>query len=760
MIVIGYISNLRAEAKETLNIILNLDPFSDRQFEGETKINDGGRFTYWNPALTKNGYIYLDNNVNIVNSYRVDIEADINIFPNVVNTFKAVNYHLFTLEDKKENLREYKSKTYSNSYGFGDSAVLIYVGGTEDSDCRIKPGDTTYIKITFYNNAGFDWNLKAGAIESKGINIKPNTLMKDNGIHSVKVPTKYNFLELDIPEPLRGHIKIVPSDHKKDVLPQFFDFGGINVVTIRDGYIGEYYYKLTLLDGLDKKYWGRMWEIKVTLKYEYFDILPGMNNDPATKVNYDITFKHDYKLKVPSIKFGIPYPSNHENPDYRNKIFYTIGRATNLTLSYNIEDEFSLDDIKIVTDDEIEKIRNATSDTINVNEKLLDVWNNGISNKTSYKTGEISTTILEPENGFQRIYIYLNRSFPEFPYEIYGEPDHNKINILIKVNAPQVQYGSKLAFKWGYGKYNDSKVLRNTNTGLARSVSSAGPWMNIDIEYIIAKYNKENDTFIESSDKHYSPKGYMKLKITAANTGDKSAYQMSYKYIFSKYVKVLKNYADFITLKNIMSTAKESSGEDALYINSKNDLPSNMKAVFNIFIFYDFGEDETDTTIAQRNLGDDKDKVILTKADVTLCQNLKCENANSFVNQLINVDFKMPMKDMVEQDEFDLVDELIYKEKEKAKAKEESSKSKAWIAGVIVACFVIAGLSIYVFIDFKKKIWIFKPKKQQEEVIIGGEEKPKANEKVEIIENTERINVERKNVTQNSCVVMKINSNN
>ena len=66
--------NLRAEAKETLNIILNLEPFSDRQFEGETKINDGGRFTYWNPALTKNGYIYLDNNVNIVNSFRVELK--------------------------------------------------------------------------------------------------------------------------------------------------------------------------------------------------------------------------------------------------------------------------------------------------------------------------------------------------------------------------------------------------------------------------------------------------------------------------------------------------------------------------------------------------------------------------------------------------------------------------------------------------------------------------------------------------------------
>ena len=59
-----FAANLRAEAKETLNIILTLDPFSDRKYEGEAKIQDGGRFTYWNPFLTRNGYIYIDNNVN------------------------------------------------------------------------------------------------------------------------------------------------------------------------------------------------------------------------------------------------------------------------------------------------------------------------------------------------------------------------------------------------------------------------------------------------------------------------------------------------------------------------------------------------------------------------------------------------------------------------------------------------------------------------------------------------------------------------
>ena len=202
--------------------------------------------------------------------------------------------------------------------------------------------------------------------------------MKDNNVIAIRSPKEYNFLELEIPESIKDYVEIVPSDHNKDVKPQFFDFECINSVTIRDGFKAEYYYKLTLKPGLDEKYFGRFWEIKVNIKYEYFDILPGFDNDPATKVKYDITFKHDYTLKVPPIRFGIPYSSTYKVPEYRNKVFYTIGRATNISISYNIHEEFSLDDIKILSKEEVETLRSATSDSANVNEKLLDFWNNGI----------------------------------------------------------------------------------------------------------------------------------------------------------------------------------------------------------------------------------------------------------------------------------------------------------------------------------------------------------------------------------------------
>ena len=736
--------NLRAEAKETLNIIQTLNPFSDTKYEGEAKVQDGGRFTYWNPALTRNGYIYIDNNVNIVQAYRVDLECDVVVYPSNLNTFNAVNYHLFSLEDKNEQLREYKLTIYSNSYGFGDSTVTVYVGGTQNSDCRIKPGETTFVKITIFNNAGFDWNMKGGAItaeERYNINIAPDKLMKDK-IHSVQVPKEYNFLELEIPEPIKDYVEIVPSDHNKDLLPQFFDFQCINVVTIRDGFKGEYYYKLTLKEGLDEKYFGRFWEIKVKINYDYFDVLPGLSNDPVTKVKSGVTMIHDYTLKVPSIKFGIPYSSNHRIPEYRNKVFYTIGRSSNISISYNIYEEFSLDDIKIVSLEEVNKLMEATASESNANEKLLDIWNNGIANKSSYLTGEINAKVLDAVDGYKRIWIYLNKSFPEFPYEIYGEPDITKIYILAKISAPQVTYGSRLILKWGYGQYNDSKFIRKTNTGLSRNINAYGPWITMNVEKILLDFNKENSNYTEKNDQsYYGYRGYLKIKITALNSGSKDAYQTSFKYIFSKYVNIIDNYGDLLDKKDIVNMIKNTSSKETIVsFNSNRQIPQNTKDTYNIYLKYDFGEEEGDESlIMKRHLDDEsKDKVILKSAQVTLCQNVECNQDNSFVNQFIDINFKMNSpKKIIEEEKQDKNPEPIIKEvevennqdtesiEEEEINSEIKSKSKEWIIAVIIASLIIIGLIIYLIFDFKKKFFIFRNKEEKEEFKLPIEESEK-----------------------------------
>ena len=697
--------NLRAEAKETLNILLSLEPFSDRYYEGETKIQDGGRFSYWNPALGENAYIYLDNNVNVVRSFRVDHTLDVAVYPSSLNTFKTVNYHLFTIEDPREELREYKSSTYTNTHGFGDSAISVYVGGTEDSNFKISPGESTYVKITLYNNAGFDWNMKGGAMEKEGLDIPSDHLMKET-IHSVKVPSKYNFLELDIPDIIKDYIEIIPSDHNKDVESQFFDFQSINVVTIKDGFQGDYFYKLTLKNGLDVKYMGRIWEIKVKLIYDYFDMLPGSENDPSTKVKYDFYMYHDYTLSVPSIKFGIPYPSDYEIAEYRNKVFYTLGRGTDIKIIYTYYQEISLDDIKIVTLDEIDKIEAASAVESNYNEELLKIWKNEISSKLSYKTGEIPAKVSNSRmSGYKTMTIDLSKVLPSLPYEVYGQPDVTKFYVLVKLNADQFTYGARQIINEGYVSYNDSRKIRTSSKISRRYINVYGPWIKMDISNTLLDYNEENDNFINKENQdEIGNTGYMLIKITSKNTGSKDAYQTSYKFVFSKYAELIENKGDLLNKKDLITlTTDESNGDTIISFNSKNQIPPNTKDAYNIYLKFDFGEEPTDTDlIERRNLEeDDNERVILKSANVNLCQNVECNDEESFVNQNVNINFKITRNVFPNSAEEQNVDNSSNK---------EEKGSNAWIAAVIVVVVVIIGAAIFIIFDYKKKILFFKKK--------------------------------------------------
>ena len=297
-------------------------------------------------------------------------------------------------------------------------------------------------------------------------------------------------------------------------------------------------------------------------------------------------------------------------------------------------------------------------------------------------------------------------------------------------------------------------IVRKTNTGLARTITAYGPWMNMDIEKMILHYNIENSTFSKADNQtHYGYKGYMKIKITAINSGSSDAYQTSYKYIFSKYVKLL-NFGDILDKKNILQLAKnESSGDTIVKFNSNRQVPQNTKDAYNIYIKYDFGEEASDSSIIKRNLDSEnnKDRVILKSADVTLCQNAECNDDDSFVNQFIDINFKMSMANIISvtpEPDIEPINinpniepENLKPDIEPEKNTEEldqnpdevklESKSKSWIAIPIVICVVIIAFIIFLIIDFKKKICLFKNKPTK---YISPIEETRNVEKIEKIE--------------------------
>ena len=634
---------LRAEAKETINVIMKLSPFSDRQYEGSTKIQDGGRFVYWNPALSKSSYLYIDNNVNIAYGKRVDLSIGAAIYPTSLDTFKTTLYQLFTINDENENQRQYTMSTYTNSYGFGDSTTSVYVGGTNDTDCIISPGDYTYVKITMYNNAGFDWNMYGGAIEGNGVSVSSSILMKET-MNIVESPSKYNFLKLSIPSEISNYITIEPSNHVEGVDPQFSDFECINAVRIRDGFEGDYYYKLTVNNGFPSQYRGRLWEINVTIIESYFDKLPSYN---------DPTSIHDYSLKIPPIVFGVPYPSGSK---YAGKVFYTLGRASEIKVSYTYYGDFSIDDIRVIEDDNTYLLGEATASSENIQEELLKIWNKYTDSSKSYLNNKISYSIKDSKYNYKIITIDMSQLYPLLPYVVYGQPDITNFDILVKSSATQLTYGRRHIITDANVIYSDGRKTLKKGTGSPekRYASVYGPWMTTSIsEYSIIVYNDETGEYEDCVDQdiYENDEGMMKIKVAVKNTGSKDSYQTGFRFIFPQNVTTVE---DALDSELSFSVSTNDDNQNILTINSDTTISQNTQNLIYIYVKFTKLENETNSTITDdgeiindseslRRLDSDK-KNIIESLDVSLCQSSAgCEDS-SLVNQLIEINFGLSYK--------------------------------------------------------------------------------------------------------------------
>ena len=353
-------ANLRGGAKETINVFLSLNKFDKVKYEGNVKINEGGRFIYWNPPNGPNSYLVVHDPVNVIKAKRNDIEIISSFFPNKVATFNSVLYHAYIFRDENKINKEWPySEFYTNSYGFGDVAISVSVGGIQKSTPVLQPGQSTYAKIVFYNNCGFDWNLKDNAIK-----FDYNGDKELNGddllyriAHSIKIPLEYRFLKYEVEKEYSKYISIKPSDHNRNVLPEFFDFQNINIATIRDGFKGEYYLIIYVDENFPDNLRGKPIEIKIILNKEYFDRFPGFKSDP-------IQSYHNYTIEIPSIYIAVPFNTG----EFEGKVLYTTCQAHNLTINFDVGVDWKIDGIKYISKDMLAKMTNAT---LEVNSSII-----------------------------------------------------------------------------------------------------------------------------------------------------------------------------------------------------------------------------------------------------------------------------------------------------------------------------------------------------------------------------------------------------
>jgi len=557
-----FAANLRGEARETINVPYTLKPYPGVKYEGYTKVNDGGMMTYWNPALGPNAFGVVGSPVSVIIAKRSDLTIDVEVIPKTASTFKPVLYHVLTIQDPAEILREWKFHTYINHYGFGDVSTSVYVGGAQGTECILQPGDYTLAKIMFYNNAGFDWNMFASAMDVTQIGEQPinaNDLIAGRKT-AIMAPSKYNFMVPKIPEELKPYIEMGPSLHRIDVAPQFFDLMNINSATIKDGFNSEFYYRINISESLPDNLRGKVYEIPIELNETHFDKLPSSYNDPTVKGF------HDYHIKIPSIKIAFPY----KDGKYAGKIFYTSGYSTNLIATAKVPSYWNVTKAVLISEEQLEEVRAQSAKRDKYTDFLKSYWNELLTNNTDIP---ISETI----SGDNKILtLNFSKAFPTFPKPNGTEPDIASFKVIFRTTTDDIQRGTVRVITGPQIFYKDFTNKTKSDIiaePLDKTVESHGAWLKV---WCTSKLvTQASGKFVELKDQSMyadDTNGTFRINIYAQNTGDDYAYDVKYSVTMAPGVTLLTNSIPS-TLIYTLSTSSE--GTTTLNIDTQKDFSPN-----------------------------------------------------------------------------------------------------------------------------------------------------------------------------------------
>ncbi len=145
---------LESQRREGVMISATLGTYPDFHREGVMKIDDGARFVYHQKAAGPSRYEVQDAHVQAVFGLSADARTHKAVAPVLVATFDDQVYHLVRVEDPWDP-RCVGWGPFIKSYGFGDLAATVYVGGRHGADLlwpRVAPGGETQIRLEIRNN--------------------------------------------------------------------------------------------------------------------------------------------------------------------------------------------------------------------------------------------------------------------------------------------------------------------------------------------------------------------------------------------------------------------------------------------------------------------------------------------------------------------------------------------------------------------------------------------------------------------------------
>ena len=301
--------------------------------------------------------------------------------------------------------------------------------------------------------------------------------------------------------------------------PELFDFQNINVVTIRDGFKGEYYLKVVVNSNFPENLRGKPIEIKFALNTEYFDSFPGTNTD-LTKKGY-----HTYTVTIPSAYIATPF----KNGEFAGKVLYTSAQSSDLKVKFNMAVDYVIEDIKYIKEDQITELRNVLANDANlINSGLKKVWDS-IDNSSSlthnYTINSNGDTKAVTING-------LNKEYPLFPKKVNGGPDIANISFLIKSNVAQLKSGYTSDVHDIKIIYNDWALKNKYSYSIDPWILAKGAWIELSYTRTLVEPIGDGKYAIKANQElSQTDEGIMKVQFKLQNVGSGDSYNTKYEII-------------------------------------------------------------------------------------------------------------------------------------------------------------------------------------------------------------------------------------
>ncbi len=279
---------LQSQRSEGIDITATLQTYDGVHREGVFKTNDGARFVYHQKAAGPSRYEVFDSHVQAVFGLSSDAEVTKKVAPVRVATYGDDVYHFVKVEDKWDP-REFSYSPFIQSYGFGDLAATIYVGGRHRTELlwpRVEPGGHTQIRLEINNNSGVSLtNLVITPLVPSGITVTARSVSETESIE-----------------------------------PLFFDFPFLHTTVVSDAWKTVWYYDVDVAPDVAPT--GRVYTVGFAVT---------ANNLPTT-------------FRVPDARIGVEGPDGHVSTVY--------GQATNLQLDDVLPSYMTLQDARLANADE------------------------------------------------------------------------------------------------------------------------------------------------------------------------------------------------------------------------------------------------------------------------------------------------------------------------------------------------------------------------------------------------------------------------